>query len=252
MKKRSAKRILINIICLFIPIKRYRKLLRSKIKQVPVKEVKQNKFHNNKILLVQQNGNIIENPTHIPGIQIEFLGDNNYIEIHEPCNFWDSKIVIRNAKVIIQSGINSNLIIESLDGKFSEINIGKNFTSSGTALIQAWPGKANVTIGEDCMFSWDTKIKISDNHVIFDKDSGKILNPNKDVVIGNHVWLGWHVFILKGSQIGDNSIIGAGSTVTKAFKEQNVIITGNPAKIIRRGIGWDRANHEEYLRKFKK
>lgn len=52
------------------------------------------------------------------------------------------------------------------------------------------------------------------------------------VTIGNNVWLGSRVMILKGVSIGDNSVIGASSVVTKPIPA-NCIAAGNPAKIIR-------------------
>lgn len=55
---------------------------------------------------------------------------------------------------------------------------------------------------------------------------------SKSVHIGNNVWIGEKVCVLPGVFIGDNCIIGAGSIVTKSFPE-NVIIAGNPAKVIK-------------------
>ena len=53
-----------------------------------------------------------------------------------------------------------------------------------------------------------------------------------EVIIGNNVWLGSNVKVLKGVSIGDNSIISAGSVVTKSVPE-NVIAGGIPAKVIK-------------------
>ena len=55
----------------------------------------------------------------------------------------------------------------------------------------------------------------------------------KDVIIGNNVWIGWGSIILKGTIIGDNCVIGAGSLVSGEFPD-NVVIAGNPARIIKR------------------
>ena len=48
--------------------------------------------------------------------------------------------------------------------------------------------------------------------------------------------------------IADNSIVGWGSIVTKEFNEPNVIIAGIPAKIVKRGINWDRRCINKYLK----
>ena len=54
--------------------------------------------------------------------------------------------------------------------------------------------------------------------------------------IGNEVWIGAHVTILKGVTIGDKTIVGAGSVVTKSLPA-GVIAAGVPAKIIRQRTG---------------
>lgn len=46
--------------------------------------------------------------------------------------------------------------------------------------------------------------------------------------------------ILKGSQISNNTVVGAGTIVTKKYEEPNCILAGNPAKIVKRNIDWDR------------
>lgn len=48
------------------------------------------------------------------------------------------------------------------------------------------------------------------------------------------------VAISKGAQIADNSVIGQRALVTRAFNEQNVMIAGVPARIIKTKISWDR------------
>lgn len=51
-------------------------------------------------------------------------------------------------------------------------------------------------------------------------------------ILGDFVWLGFGVYVLPGAKIGNNTIVGAGSIVTKEFPD-NVILAGNPARIIR-------------------
>ena len=63
-------------------------------------------------------------------------------------------------------------------------------------------------------------------------ETGKPKTPSK-VEIGNNVWIGGGVTILPGVSIGNNTVVGAGSVVTKSFPD-NVVIAGNPAKIIKK------------------
>ncbi|MDT4068951.1 type 8 capsular polysaccharide synthesis protein Cap8J, partial [Staphylococcus aureus] len=58
--------------------------------------------------------------------------------------------------------------------------------------------------------------------------------PGEDVKIGNYSWIGMNSVILPGVELGEHTIVGAGSVVTKSFPEGNVVIGGNPAKIIKK------------------
>lgn len=57
--------------------------------------------------------------------------------------------------------------------------------------------------------------------------------PPKAIHIGEKCWIGMNSVILSGVKLGNHTIVGAGSIVTKSFEEGNCIIAGNPAKIIR-------------------
>ena len=58
-----------------------------------------------------------------------------------------------------------------------------------------------------------------------------------DIKIGNHVWIGANVTILKGVSIGDGSIVAAGSVVTKSIPEA-CLAAGVPAKVIKENVQW--------------
>jgi acetyltransferase-like isoleucine patch superfamily enzyme len=57
---------------------------------------------------------------------------------------------------------------------------------------------------------------------------------NKPVVIGDNCWLGANVTILPETELGNHVIVAAGSVVTKSFLEDNIIIGGVPAKILKK------------------
>ena len=60
----------------------------------------------------------------------------------------------------------------------------------------------------------------------------RVTQFNRDVHIGNNVWLGAGVIVMPGVTIGDNSVIGAGSIVTKDIPS-NVVAFGNPCRVYR-------------------
>lgn len=116
--------------------------------------------------------------------------------------------------------------------------IGDRTTLSSVSL-QAHE-KGNIVIGEDCQLSTEIMVSVSDMHPIFDTQSGERINPAADIILGDHVWVGFRCIILKGARIGSGSVIGAGSVVHGEIPE-GVIAAGNPARVIRRNIGWRRS-----------
>ena len=84
----------------------------------------------------------------------------------------------------------------------------------------------------------------SDTHPIFDADH-QLLNPSKPVDIGNHVWLGRYVKILKGVSIGDGAVVGMSSVVTKNIKA-HTLNAGSPCKCLKENISWAREHIYPY------
>lgn len=89
----------------------------------------------------------------------------------------------------------------------------------------------HIYVGDMVMFGPNVTIATA-NHPILPEFREKALQYNKDVHIGNNVWIGANVVIVPGITIGNNSIIGAGGIVTKDIPE-NVVAIGNPCKILR-------------------
>ena len=109
----------------------------------------------------------------------------------------------------------------------------------------------NIFLGEDCFINFnctildEAKVTIGDNaflgpdvsiytacHPLEPDRRNRFIEWAEPVTIGNNVWIGGDATILPGVTIGDNVVIGAGSVVTKSFPS-NVVIGGNPAKIIK-------------------
>ena len=105
---------------------------------------------------------------------------------------------------------------------------------------------SEISIGNDCMYSSEIALYATDVHAIYDDETKTVLNFSKPIRIGNHVWVGRRVGILKGSEINDNSIVGFGSVVNRKFTESSICIAGVPAQIVKSGINWDRRNPYNY------
>lgn len=107
-------------------------------------------------------------------------------------------------------------------------------------LWNTYLNNTKISIGNDCKLSYAVEIKATDAHTVYDKETLEVLNPPKDIKIGNHVWISRGCFITKGAVIPNNCIVGANSLVNKNFEEENCIIAGSPAKIVKREINWSR------------
>lgn len=113
---------------------------------------------------------------------------------------------------------------------------GRNFVATSEINIIV---RKKIEFGENCLISWDTLFMDSDLHSIYNcSDLNNEINKNKEIYIGNHVWIGCECLILKGSIISDNAVIAARSTITNKtnFKESSIITT---SKIIKDDIYWD-------------
>lgn len=98
--------------------------------------------------------------------------------------------------------------------------------------------RRKVLIGAGCLFSWSVRMRTTDSHSIWDLKTNERINRGRDIILGDNVWVGEAVQILKGSHIQHDSVVGAGSVVTGKTFPPNVVIAGNPAKVVKSGIYW--------------
>lgn len=119
-------------------------------------------------------------------------------------------------------GINHRCVMSTL-APDSKLVIGERCGFSGVTI---WCFKS-ITIGNDVRVGANCFILDGDGHQ-GDPRAGK----NSPVVIGDNVWLGANVTVLKGVTIGENSMIGMGSVVTKDIPA-NVMAAGNPCRVIK-------------------
>ena len=159
---------------------------------------------------------ILEEGCRIYDSQIQFFGENNTVKIEHDC-------VLRNVDIWISDG--------------GIIEVGHNTHFSGKTHMACIEGK-KVHIGERCLFSDTITFRTGDSHSILDSD-GKRINKAKDITIGDHVWIGQQVIVLKGSAVGADSIVGTGSLLTGKTYDSNSIIAGIPAKIVKQHVSWD-------------
>lgn len=171
---------------------------------------------------------------------ITINGNNNTIEIEGGVNrIRNYKFIIRGNDCVIhikRSCVlqNSCLLIEDDKGS---IYIGNNTIFAGSVHAAATEGRT-IRIGDSCLFSSNIQIRTGDSHAIYDLMNNKRINTALDVTISNHVWIGQNVTILKGSNIGNNNVVGTGAIVTNKVPVDNCILGGIGGKVLKQNINW--------------
>ncbi len=193
---------------------------------------------------------------------IENHGENNALRIHPKALVRNATIAVHGNNNLIRVGPDTDLRNSTIDirgdnnifdiASRCRVQITVKFISNsacfrmgeGTTVIGAGIGlheNRKIEIGKDCMLSDNIWIRDSDNHNIIDLDTGLRINAGRDIVIGDHVWIGMRVMVMKGTRIGTGAVIGAGAVVTKTIPD-NCIAAGNPARVIRENVSWERRN----------
>ncbi len=177
-----------------------------------------NVVHGSATIIIAGNNNavFIDNVRVRKNLSIHIAGDGNLVRIGKDC--------------ILEGSI-------SLKG-FCTVRLADAVTSQG---FQIFAGeKASIRIGQHCLLSAGTIVRTFDGHSIYDLASGERCNVAADIDIGDHVWVGESARIHRGTVIGRNSVVEAGSIVSNDTFVPNALIGGVPGRLLREGIIWDR------------
>lgn len=178
--------------------------------------------HRHLALHIQGNENHVCLNGELRNTTIHIQGSNNRVRIDSTaCLTWtDISILANDSEITVGAGT-------TILGKANQPNV---------LLARGEPSR--LTIGRECMFSYGIEVRTSDSHPIFDAQ-GVHINPSGDIAIGDRVWVGARCLVLKGSQLGDGSILAAASVLTRDVGAR-MIAAGVPAKVIREDIQWKR------------
>lgn len=185
--------------------------------------------------LIEWKGNYLKN------CNIKIFGNNNRIII-EPYGInrlTNSKLYISGNNNIIKIGYKNIMVSADLyiEDDNNEISFGEKNSILGFTHVACIEGKS-VKFGDGCLFSTDVIFRVGDSHSILDSITGERINPSKSINIGDRVWFGNNTKILKGVSLNNDSIVATGAIVTNSFNDSNIIVAGNPAKVIKTNIKW--------------
>lgn len=185
-------------------------------------------FVSYKVKLLKLDGLIIINASIRPGmIKLGFGSVGIFDKKYSRTIYEVSGKIVFNGSANIGHG---SKISVSKSGK---LILGDNFRISAESTIVC---NKKIVFGNNCLLSWDILIMDTDFHKII--YNHKITNLNKEIIIGEHVWIGCRCLILKGTNIPNNSIISANTNIYKSFTKQSTVIGGNPPRTIKENIEW--------------
>ncbi len=108
------------------------------------------------------------------------------------------------------------------------IEVGKNFYANYNCTIL---DVAKVMIGDNCMLAPNVAIYTA-GHPVHPLTRNTLYEYGIEITIGDNVWIGGNTVICPGAHIGSNTVIGAGSVVTRDIPDYS-IAAGNPCRVIR-------------------
>ena len=156
------------------------------------------------------------------------FGDVGHYDRRRSRGIWQvSGIVSFSGKASIGHG--SKL---SVRGHLS-LGTGFNMTAESTIVCAK-----EIRFGNDCLVSWDVLVMDTDEHPLYDKENHRI-NPDKAILVGDHVWIGCKCILLKGAEVPCDTVLAAGTLLKSAFAGENQVIGGNPPSILKRDVRWD-------------
>ena len=184
--------------------------------------------------------------------QVHIAGqEGNSLEIDPSARLSHVEIAFqcRGGRVRIGSGCSLSGVCIFLLEDGSAVELGRNVTINASprqvTVLNAVGGRA-IRIGDGCLISNSVEMHTSDYHGIYDARGDRV-NPDRDIVLGERVWVGMRALILKGSVLAEGCIVGAGAIVSGAFEEARCVLAGVPARVVRRDCRWDypRRDHLE-------
>lgn len=120
-----------------------------------------------------------------------------------------------------------------VDGK---LELGDQFDASSNFILFC---DESIRIGAENQLSWNVTLMDSDRHPIRDME-GHVVNPPAPITIGDRNWIGCDCLLLKGVAIGNGCVVAAGALVNRPHAGSHMIIGGQPARILKENVTWER------------
>ena len=172
-------------------------------------------------------------------VEIVFSGTNNIL-------FCDGRVKLRESMIRFE-GDNSIVFLSSSShiyrANFTLYNNNVLFIDEdcyfSDVLNAICSEQKHIIIGKECLFSFEVWVRTADPHLVYSKATNRRLNPSKSVFLGDHIWVGQNVGILKGSRVHSGCIIGGHALLPGKTIPSHCLFAGNPGQVIKEDIFWE-------------
>ena len=182
--------------------------------------------------------NVVSGIESLENSSITFRGEGNVL-LADKVKLKNSRIIFNGSNSLVYLSNSHRIYYLTISAWYNNtVYIGKNCSFNGIVALSL-SEEQSIFIGDTCMFSSGITFDTADPHLIYNTQTYQRVNPSKSIFLGDHIWIGRNVSLLKGAKVHSGSIIALNSVVTGSkIIPSNVSIGGSSAKIIGRDVFW--------------
>jgi acetyltransferase-like isoleucine patch superfamily enzyme len=139
---------------------------------------------------------------------------------------------MRGSRFVVEGRVHLGPGVTVVVAEGAELRIGRGSFVTADSRIYC---TRSIAVGEGCAISWDVQFLDNDFHQLL--VPGRPRENHGPIRVGNHVWIGARVTVLKGVTIGDGAVVAAGAIVA-ADVPSRALVAGTPARVIRYPVEW--------------
>jgi acetyltransferase-like isoleucine patch superfamily enzyme len=197
-------------------------------RKYPVRRAAGSGYVRRRSLTSSERGDVARN---VVGVLRSLIDPMTYVQVIRILHFYNYAHVKPRRRLTMGPGaaIAPNVSLRNAERIF----IGSGTKVGERAYLWAGDTQGRITIGKDCKFGPEVFVTASDYGL--QPDQGMFEQPRneRDIVIGDGVWLGARVFVGAGVTVGDGCVVSAGSVVTRDLPPYSIAV-GIPARVVRR------------------